>query len=167
MRERFATLTESGSEVATRVEFWSTAVTIWSEHPIAGVGLGGFPTAYAEARVPGRGFLPGTISKPPPHAHNLFFQELATEGLIGLVSIVIVLGAAIALAVRLRRRADPLARPIGSAALASVVAFLVHNQFDVTLLEGTGIYFWATLGLLSGVAASAMTEPGGSRRTRA
>jgi predicted cobalt transporter CbtA len=33
--------------------------------------------------------------------------------------------------------------------LASLVALLIHNQFDVTLLEGTGMYFWALLGLLS------------------
>ena len=149
VKERFATLTESGSEVATRVEFWHTGLTIWSEHPIQGVGLGGFPTAYAEARVPGRGFLPGTVSKPPPHAHNLFVQELATEGLIGLLALLSVLGTATVMAVRLRRRGGPVAVAIGSAALASLVAFLVHNQFDVTLLEGTGIYFWAVLGLLA------------------
>jgi O-antigen ligase len=155
IRERFATLTESGSEVATRIDFWNTALHVWQSHPLLGVGLGRFSTAYAEARVPGRGFLPGTISQPPPHAHNIVLQALATEGLIGLLALLGVLGAALVLAVRLRRRPSRTEAVLGSAGLASLLAFLTHNMFDVTLLEGTGIYFWALLGILAGVAAGA------------
>jgi O-antigen ligase len=155
IRERFATLTESGSEVATRVDFWSTALQIWQSRPVLGAGLGQFPTAYAEARVPGRGFLPGTISEPPPHAHNIVLQALATEGLIGLLALGAVLAGALLLAVRLRRSPNRTAAVLGSAGLASVLAFLFHNMFDVTLLEGTGIYFWALLGILAGVTTGA------------
>jgi O-antigen ligase len=155
VRERFATLTESGSEVATRLDFWNTALQIWQSHPVLGVGLGRFPAAYAEARVPGRGFLPGTISEPPPHAHNIVLQALATEGLVGLLALAAVLAGAVLLALRLRRRASRTEAVLGSAGLASVLAFLAHNMFDVTLLEGTGIYFWALLGVLAGVATGA------------
>lgn len=156
IRERFATLTESGSEVATRLDFWNTALQIWQSHPVLGVGLGQFSTAYAQARVPGRGFLPGTISQPPPHAHNIVLQALATEGLLGLLALLGVLGLALLLAVQLRRRPSRTEAVLGSAGLASLLAFLTHNMFDVTLLEGTGIYFWALLGILAGVAAGAV-----------
>ena len=41
---------------------WTSALISFLH--LLGVGLGQFPTAYAEARVPGRGFLPapGTVS---------------------------------------------------------------------------------------------------------
>ena len=148
--ERFATLTQSGSEVATRVDFWRTAAEIWQQNPVLGAGLGQFPQAYAESRLPGRGFLPGTLSEPPPHAHNLLLQTAATEGLLGLVVLLAILAAAISVALRLRRSDDRSTAVFGSAAVAFLAAFLIHNQFDVTLLEGTGIYVWALLGLIAG-----------------
>jgi O-antigen ligase len=151
--ERFATLTQSGSEVATRVDFWRTATEIWQQSPVLGAGLGQFPEAYAESRLPGRGFLPGTLSEPPPHAHNLLLQTAATEGLVGLVVLLLILASAASVALRLRRSDGRPDAIFGSAAVAFLAAFLIHNQFDVTLLEGTGIYVWALLGLVAGAWA--------------
>ena len=159
VRERFATLTESGSEVSTRVDFWVTAVSVWQQQPLLGAGLGRFPEAYAEARVPGRGFLPGTLSQPPPHAHNLFLQALSTEGLLGFVALLAILASGVAVALALRRSDDRNASIVGTAALAGLVAFTTHNQFDVTLLEGTGIYFWALMGIAAGVWMRTTEEP--------
>jgi O-antigen ligase len=162
VRERFETLTQSGSEVATRVDFWTTAVSIWEDHPIFGAGLGQFPTAYAASRVPGRGFLPDSFSEPPPHAHNIFLQFLSTEGLIGFAAFIGILAVAVAAALALRRRRDRVGMVLGSAFLASLAALLIQDQFDVTLLEGTGMYFWALLGLLS--ACVTHLRPGGAPR---
>jgi O-antigen ligase len=161
VKERFATLTQSGSEVATRVDFWVTAVDIWETHPILGAGVGQFPAAYAASRVPGRGFLPNSSGEPPPHAHNLLLQYLATEGLIGLLALLTILGSAAAAALSLRRRGGRTASLLGGAFLASLVALLIHNQFDVTLLEGTGMYFWALLGLLAASVAHLEPEDAG------
>jgi O-antigen ligase len=93
--------------------------------------------------------LPNTALQPPPHAHNLLLQSLSEQGIIGTLALLAVLAAAFRTALRLRRLEDPALSLLGSAGLASLTAFLVHNQFDVTPLEGTGIYFWALLGLLS------------------
>lgn len=148
-RERFATLTQSGAEFATRSEIWRTAGSLWTENPVIGVGLGQFPDAYAEARIPGKEYLPNTALQPPPHAHNVFLQSLSEQGVVGTLALVAVLLAALRTALRLRRVEDHTLSLIGSAGLASLTAFLIHNQFDVTPLEGTGIYFWALLGFLS------------------
>lgn len=155
VRERFATLTEQGSEIATRLDFWRVAVTVWSEAPILGAGVGSFPDAYATARIPGKEFLPATIFEPPPHAHNLALQTLAEQGLIGLVALVAVIAAAAAAALALRRAAVRWIRVVGTASLASLVALLVHNLVDVTLLEVTATLFWASLGLTIGLHQAA------------
>lgn len=161
LEERFRSLTGSGSEVESRLDIWDTALSIWSTHPIIGVGPGGFPEAYAEARVPGKDFLPATLFEPPPHAHNLFLHVLAEGGLLALLILLAVLAVAARTALDLRRHEERWVRIFGSAALASLAAFVVHNVFDVTLLEGTGIYFWGLLGLLSAVYSIAVREYGG------
>ena len=153
LRERFETLGRDGSEVATRVDIWVAAGQVWMANPLLGVGLGGFPEAYAELRLPGKDFLPDTAFEPPPHAHNLFLNVLAEQGVLGLVALLAVLAVSLRDAIRLRGSSDRLVRTIAGAGFASIVAFLVHNQLDVTLVESAGVMFLALLGLIGTVAA--------------
>ena len=158
IKERFSQLSASSPDVATRVDIWRAGVDIWEEHPLVGVGIGGFPQAYSEAHLPGKQFLPGTVFAPPPHAHNLILQQLAETGLLGLVSLLVVLVLAIHTSLIVRRSKTRWVSLLGTASLASLAAFLVHNLFDVTLLEGTGVYVFAILGLVSALLVVANSE---------
>jgi O-antigen ligase len=153
LRERFLTLTSDRPEVTVRGDIWRTAEQIWAQHPLTGTGLGSFPRAYAEARVPGKTFLPATDLEPPPHAHDIFLNVLAEQGLLGCTALLAVLVAAFTRAVGLRRSSQWWVRLLGRAILASLAAFMVHNLFDVTLAENTQVYLWGLLGLLSALAA--------------
>lgn len=161
-RERFGSLTAQGSEVATRVDFWRAAENIWAVHPVLGVGLGGFPEAYATSRIPGKAYLPTSLFEPPPHAHNLFLNLLAEQGLLGLVAFLILAVATARACSRLRRDGRGWLAAVGSAGLAMLAAGGLHNVFDMTLLEQPGIFFWALLGLIS-----AATRIAGEGRTAA
>ena len=160
-RERFGTLTQEGGEVADRVDFWRTAGSLWADNPIFGVGPGGFDEAYAEARVPGKRFLPDTSFEPPPHAHNLALNLLAEQGVVGFAGFAVVFWLACRDSVRLRRSPERWIRVLASALVASLLGFAIHNQFDVTLGEGTGTYFWGVLGLVAAVRSVPRQE--GSR----
>ncbi len=150
VRERFATLTSSGGEISTRVDIWRTAFDIWENHPVLGVGLGGFPLAYEQALVPDKEFLPSTIFQPPPHAHNIFLQLMAEQGILGLLAFVAILVAAVRGTIRLRHSSDRVARLLGSGLLAALAAFLVHNLFDVTFEDPqTGLYVFVLFGLIA------------------
>ncbi|MDQ3569400.1 MAG: O-antigen ligase family protein [Actinomycetota bacterium] len=151
IQERFATLTPRGAEVAGRSDYWRTAGTIWADQPVLGAGLGSFPSAYARTRLAGKQFLPSTALQSPPHAHNLFLQLLAEQGVAGLVALLAVLAASLHWILRMRRARERWIRLTSNALLASLAAFLVHNLFDLTLLERTAVYFWALLGLVSAV----------------
>ncbi len=156
--ERFATANQSGGDLATRQDFWHAGLSIWQAHPVTGVGLGGFPQAYAQARLPGKQFLPDSVFQPPPHAHNLLIQTLAEEGVLGVLALLVVIGVAVRMALALRGSDARWIRVVASAMLAALVAFLIHNVFDVTLIQETGIDFWAMLGLLSALTAIATTH---------
>jgi putative inorganic carbon (HCO3(-)) transporter len=150
LQERFATLTSSGADIATRTDIWRTALNIWENHPILGVGLGGFPQAYATAPVPGKLFLPSTVFEPPPHAHNVFLQLVAEQGVLGVLAFVAILAAAARTALRLRAGPDHRTRMIGSGLLAALIVFTIHNLFDVTLEDPqTGLYVFMLLGLIA------------------
>ncbi|MEJ7790094.1 MAG: O-antigen ligase family protein [Thermoleophilaceae bacterium] len=160
VEERFATLSSSGSEFATRADFFETAQFIWTEHPVFGVGLGGFPEAYADARVAGKQFLPDTVFKPPPDAHNIFLQHLAEQGLIGLSVLLALLTVATRAALRVRRAPGLLGR-LGTGMLGVLAVYLVTNQFSVTFIEVSSTVFLGILGLLSAAHAMALAEEGG------
>lgn len=158
LQERFATLTTSGGEVATRVQIWDTAIVIWKANPILGVGLADFGRSYAVSRTPTKSFLPQQRFVPPPHAHNIELQLLAEQGLVGLIAFFALFVAAGRAALSRWRSADRFVRATAAGVLAALAAFLVHNQFDVTLFEpSTGLYLWALLGIASAVAS--MPEP--------
>ncbi len=159
LEERFVTLTASGPEVTSRVDFWQTAASIWAAHPILGVGPGGFPSAYAEAPVPGKSFLPETVLEPPPHAHNVELHTLAEGGTVGFALLLTIVVVAARASIGARRSRTRWVSICGSAGLAAMLAFLVHNQFDVTLAEGTGTYFWGLLGLMGALAVIASSDP--------
>jgi O-antigen ligase len=162
LRERFTTLTGAQSDFAARLDFWEAALALWSNEPLFGVGLGGFADAYAGAPVSDHAFLPGTVFQPPPHAHNLFLNHLAELGLVGLILFSGLLVAALRLVLRLRRLEDRWLSLMGTAMLATLAVFLVHNQFDVTIFGETGEVFWVFIGLiaaLAGIAARASPGP--------
>jgi len=158
LTERFSTLSADGTDIATRVDFWRAGITIFVEHPLLGVGPGGYAEAYSEARLPGKQFLPGTLFEPPPHAHNLLINTGAEQGLLGLSALVALIAGALAVAGRARIGSTIWAVTLGRAGLGSTAAFLIHNSFDVTLLETTGTVFLALLGLVTAAAGLVADE---------
>jgi O-antigen ligase len=153
---RFATLSSSGSELATRTDIWRAAEAIWVRHPILGVGVGGFPQAYATVPIPDKLYLPATVFVPPPHAHNLFLNVLAEQGVIGLLALLALVVVAGRTALRMRAGPDRETRWLGTALVAALLAFLVHNLFDVTMFDSvTGPYVLVLFGVIA--AAGAMT----------
>jgi O-antigen ligase len=155
VKERFATLTTSGPDVATRADIWRAAANIWEQHPLLGAGLGEFPRAYSRIDLPGKQYLPNTVLQPPPHAHDLALQLLAEQGILGLMAFIGILVPAFRSTIRLRAGPNRTTRLLGSALLVAILAFLAHNLFDVTLEEPhTGPYVMVLLGLT--VAAAGM-----------
>lgn len=57
-----------------RSEIWAGAWDLFLRHPLEGVGLGSFPTAYSQ--------LTGDI---PRDSHNAYIGQLAEKGIIGFV----------------------------------------------------------------------------------
>ena len=88
-----AVLTDPDRSVSDRFGLWETAVAIWRDHPVAGVGPKMFPAyrdAYAPLHVssgsdvadPGLAFRRAPLLSP----HNMYLLVLSEQGLIGAVA---------------------------------------------------------------------------------
>ena len=89
--------------VIARVQFWRMSLDMWRESPVVGMGL-----------------WSGLIYLPIGHAHNLWFNTLAEQGVLGVTTLA-------ALVVSIGRS---LWKARAWSALASFAALNVHSLFD-------------------------------------
>jgi len=98
-----------------RVEQWNVALDARRSAPLLGIGSGGYERYWLQHRK-----VPGKIRD----AHNLYVEQLAELGPLGLALLVLALGVPVYAAFRARRR------PLVPAALGAYVAYLVHAGVD-------------------------------------
>jgi len=119
--------------VAYRLEFYTNTLRIIEKHPFAGVGTGGFRTAYREQ-------VQNTSMVFTPNPHNVYLLIAAEAGLLGLL----LLGY---LLLREWQWAATLPQPGYSiAARGLVMIFALGGLFNSLLIDHTeSIFFaWAT-----------------------
>lgn len=77
---------KTADTAAYRLDYWSATARMLRDHPFQGVGAGNFGGAYP------RYMAPEALEK-VKDPHNLFLEQWATMGLLGLAGLLIVLGA--------------------------------------------------------------------------
>jgi O-antigen ligase len=135
----------AGSPLQTfldRVPIWSTAWSMFVQHPIFGLGLNNFGN-YIGAFDP---------SLDVNQAHDLFLNILVERGVLGISAFAIFLVVLFrTLGRTLRLAATPTYRVLAVGVMASFTAFLADSLFDVAYYDyKILLLFW----LLAGVAAS-------------
>jgi O-antigen ligase len=73
------------SSVGERFELWGNSVIIWRGHPILGTGIGDFESDIQHLFKNGQSRLARSYG----HAHSIYFDTLATAGLVGLFAMLI------------------------------------------------------------------------------
>ncbi|MEG8277561.1 O-antigen ligase family protein [Streptomyces sp. AHA2] len=99
LQERISSITRVADapdqSVTDRYTMWAAATGMWGEHPLAGVGLKGFPehrdghsslalSAGSDTEGAGAAFRKQPLLSP----HNMYLLVLAEQGLIGLLALV-------------------------------------------------------------------------------
>lgn|GEM_PF-1521451 len=76
---------DSGGDfsVGARIDMWRDSLTMWREAPVFGVGLGDFERETKRLIAEGRSGSTVVFG----HAHNIYFDALATTGAMGLAAI--------------------------------------------------------------------------------
>jgi O-antigen ligase len=106
-----------GSIDTNRYRYWDVALETWADHPLIGIGSGGFLVDWLKERD--RVDTSGD-------AHSLYLETLGELGIVGFAFLIAFLSAVVAGVVRLHRVAPGLAT--GPAAV--LAAFAVHAGLD-------------------------------------
>jgi hypothetical protein len=126
-----------------RYDFWRVAVDAVIAHPIGGLGQDNFADYYIKR---------GRTGEEPEWTHSIEMRLLAHTGLVGFGLFAAFLAAAVAAALRVRRRGEPLARTVAGAAMLPLVVWLVHGSIDwfweMPALTGPALGFLAMAGAL-------------------
>jgi O-antigen ligase/polysaccharide polymerase Wzy-like membrane protein/tetratricopeptide repeat protein len=104
-----------------RYQYWSSALDAFEDHPLRGIGAGGYEAFWGQH---------GSLARPIRDAHSLFFEAMAELGITGLMLVLGFLGFA---AVSGSRRGPTRSRggALG-AALAILAAGIVSAAIDWT-----------------------------------
>jgi O-antigen ligase len=113
-----ASTSRLASTDSPRYHYWKVAIDAFADHPLKGVGAGGFAVRWLEDRP---------VRQPAQDAHSLEIETLAELGLVG-AALLAVLGAGIALAARDAARRGELAVIAGPA--AALAAYVFHASID-------------------------------------
>jgi putative inorganic carbon (HCO3(-)) transporter len=132
----------------SRVEIWETSLRLLAEHPLRGVGLGNFGTAYGNFMVPDLPLLADALGT-PDEAHNLFLNLAVEVGLVGAGAFAWLLVVGFLRAWQVRRSADRRVKIWGAGLAAGLVALLIHTTVDVVVYQGfTAILLFTYLGMM-------------------
>ena len=117
-----------------RYDYWRVAVEQFADHPLHGIGAGNYDTTYFRERRTAE-----DIRQP----HSIELQTLAETGLVGLLLLVLFVGAVLGGFVRRARAGvhDPVERGLAVGAGGVFLVWLVHTSVDwLHLIPGlTGI----------------------------
>jgi O-antigen ligase len=129
------------SSVGTRLELYGTTLAIVREHPLLGVGTGGFPLAYAERAQ-------DTQVKTSRNPHSEYLLIAAQTGLVGLAALLGLFFMQWRLAARLPTFESRLARGL----VLAMVAGCLFNSMLLDHTEGL-LYAWLTGLLFAGLGS--------------
>jgi hypothetical protein len=137
-----------------RYDFWRVALDAFVTHPIGGLGQDNFDSYYMPRR---------RTSEEPAWTHSLEFRLLAHTGIVGFLLFATFLLAALAAALRGRRKAG-FAGAVAGAALVPLLVWLIHGSVDwfweFPALSGPALGFLGMAGALGAREAGARAVAG-------
>ena len=142
LKERFLFIVKDGGD-ADRFRVWKVALTMFSESPLFGKGLGLFMSHFSKY-----------INLSIQYAHNCYLQILAETGLLGFVPFMWFLGEIIFRGCKkLREKPDSLFFGL----FFGLCVFLIHSFFDTQLFSvRLSLLFW----LLTSFVTIHLSQPG-------
>lgn len=132
---------EDPTSIGTRLNYYSNTLDIIAEHPLFGVGTGGFKVAYDKQ-------VKNSDMAPSDNPHNQYLLIAAQLGIVGL-------GFLIWVYALYWREAGQLDPPFAEIARGLLLAMVIGNLFNSFMLDFTErtLFAWLSGVLLAGVSA--------------
>jgi tetratricopeptide (TPR) repeat protein len=132
LRTRLRETVDPGAPTTrSRVLLWHTALEMAAGRPLTGVGTDAYVAAFPRHRTPDLWRLEWNPSA--TKAHSELLQVLATQGALGLIAALLVVGFVARAVWRVAKQDDPAARARAAAAGAALAAFAVSGLASFTV----------------------------------
>jgi O-antigen ligase len=142
-------VTDTADQGNGRGSLWKVAGRIFSDHPVAGVGLNNYRT-FAPRYVDGPGQLTfvNFIAERPHVVHNVYLQMLVEVGIIGTALFLLLAASSLAAALRSSRQYERKGDPDSAALSRGIfVAILAGMAASFFISNGDGFMIWVLLAL--------------------
>jgi len=140
------------TSIGIRFQLWKAAWLIFTEHPLFGVGMGGFKALMTPMQQAGL-LTPLAADFGRQEVHSEILSRLSQLGVVGLGAITAVYAVPGWLFWRRREAASPACRAAARMGLALVVGFVVYGltveTFDLTM---TAAFYALTVAVLLAAA---------------
>ncbi len=144
---------QPGNALGERFEMWRGAWMAFQSHPVLGIGVGQLNGYFKQAAEQGR--ISSAVAlfnggEGHTHAHNDYLNALATRGLLGLISLLLLYLGSLAVFVRATLVGqDEAQRGLGYAGILCVLAYMQFSLTDSILVARiTAGYFVLLCGWL-------------------
>jgi O-antigen ligase len=137
---RGAEITDANFAVLERMAHWQAALSMWTDHPWLGVGIGNYEAAYPRYALP-------LWPLPLGHAHNYYLNIAAEAGFLGLAAYLFLWGAALVRSWLATRKARGWYWGVALGVLGVLVHLSVHNLVDNLYVHSMYLQLAMLLGL--------------------
>ncbi len=165
LKERFNP-ESARADVALRTDVAQSALDIYSEHPLLGVGVNNFQTAYSERRSAETAgqhrLLHNEQLLVPTAAPSQYLNTLAEQGLVGIGVLAIFVVLALGSAWRVSKARDPAVRGLGIGIGIAISAVVLNSFAQISLQEVQVLILFTLLG----IASTAESAFAGGERNR-
>jgi O-antigen ligase len=152
LKERFNP-ESARADVTLRTDVAQSALDIYGEHPLLGVGVNNFQTAYSERRsaetAGQRRLLHNEQLLVPTAAPSQYLNTLAEQGLVGIGVLAIFVLLALGSARRVSKARDPAVRGLGIGIGIAVTAAVLNSFAQISLQEVQVVVLFTLLGIAS------------------
>jgi putative inorganic carbon (hco3(-)) transporter len=147
--ERFRSSFHTSADV--RLVYWEGALGIIWEAPLLGKGLGTFQVSFPSHRP--LDFRERRVGYNVMHAHSEYLQTLAEQGVLGLIALLFLIGAAAWTVIRSLHH-SPNRRWLLAGLLSAQAGVLAHSLVGVALRWTVcPALFWVSIGILGALSA--------------
>jgi O-antigen ligase len=148
----FTSVNNDNFSAVERAAHWLAGVRMFASHPVLGVGIGNYASAYPN-------YHPRGWYAPLGHAHNYYINVAAEAGIIGLSAYLLLAGSALWYSyAALRHVPDGVLYAAILGVLGALIATYFHDLFDVLYVHGMAALFGVLVALVPASMAIGQRE---------
>lgn len=128
------------TSIGARFEMWKGALMMTQEHPLTGVGETAFKTYFRKYATEGKMAESASIYA---HAHNLYLDHLAKNGIFGLLSLLTIFFVPLRGFRQASKSSDLTQKTIGALGITHIVAVLFYGMSEAFFsLHATQMFYF-------------------------